>query len=345
MINQKIEPQVHTHSIGHSGIHKKNQKTANWLIGLVIAIAVFVIGTTILMEMKVVANPFQQAVGHCGSSDQSNQGKPVSVYSNPVTETKTTFNVSQTISQVTLVVNRVSADSNRIAITMSVYAPDCSDYFPIKKTLTDAQGNNFPLMQGSTFAATKSGGGGDFIFDPSDITDNPSLLRLHLEIAGVLKTNSGSSGTGGQTVVSGPFTFDFSVPFNAAPVRTARLNQMDNTGGVLVTLEKVVVSQSQARFYLRGKLGTGIDYELIAGNIFITSDNRGDSILGRSSITSNSDDLTIISFDVNQMFYNVQGEWSLTIRPHKFPNNNSKNGISPTSIPGGPWVFRFSTLR
>gem|GEM_PF-6945691 len=287
----------------------------------------------LLVATKFLPNPLQLvANSDKGCGNQSNQSQPSTIVSNPSTETSTPINLSKTLNQVTITVKQVSADANQIAISVNTLGPGCFSYLPFNVTLKDVQGRNFSEMPGA-FGA----GGGDLLFDASDISDKLTELKLHLTIASIQKQKP----EGGVELIPGPFSFDFNVPFNANQVRIAHLSHTDMAGSVSVILDKVVVSPSQTRFYLKGNLTTQIDYELTIGTTLISNDTRSENQAGNRSIVSSPQGLTIISLDVP--LFDKQGEWSLVIRPHK-TSSYINGGTPPTTIAGGPWVFRFEVL-
>ncbi len=290
-------------------------------------VIVLVIGFGILLAVKAVPNPFQVAIegnnGPCG-----NQPQPGTVLTNPVAEAKTNVNSSQTTNGITFSLKQVSADPARISISIGIAGNDgCKNYLPFKAVLTDDQGHNFSSLSGT--------GSSELVFDASIITNKPTQLKLHLAVESVYYYKS----EGGMETILGPFNFDFTIPFDASQVRITQPNQTDTGGGVPLTLEKVVLSRSQTRIYLRGQVTNEINYELAVGDTHISNDSLSETKVGTSSITSSSDGWLVITLDIS--LFDKKGEWSLIIKPHRYNNEHFINGTPPTPIAGGPWVFRF----
>lgn len=331
----------HNSNIGSSVFQKKQKLSSRlfWLprrrlllVGFETVLALTLV-ISLLIAVKVVPNPVTPTVAANNSScndGKTNQAQLGQVSSNPVAGTSTEIDQSQTLNEVTVTVRSASADANRIAIFVTVNGLPCFDYTPSKITLTNMQGINFPQMPNALGA-----GGGELLFDSSDIAGRPTTLQLHLSIASITKQKT----EGGVELIQGPFNFDFNVPSDVSKVRIARLNIIDANSSVPVTLKKVVVTPSETRLYLQGNINVGIDYELKVGNILINNDSSNQHQLGTRIITSSPDGLTVVSLD--SPLFNEGGEWSLTVRPHKYGDTKNIAGIPPTPISGGPWVFRF----
>ncbi len=125
--------------------------------------------------------------------------------------------------------------------------------------------------------------------------------------------------------VTGPLVFDFTVTFH--PGRIAEPHQSVTVGGQTVTLERVVVTVSETRVYLRG-----IKPDWVIGTLSVggwTSDPFRNPQGGPIGAGATPDGLTVISYA--DALYDKHGEWTLVV---SYANNSQ-------APHGGPWTFHF----
>ena len=275
------------------------------------------------------------------------------------------LNLSQTVNGVTFTLERAYADANRIAVGYSVKDPDGQRYHTDPLTLTDADGTVFPGTTGFGAAGSSAifgvelppGEEADLLcFDAAAVEGAPAELDLRLVVEVrelVLPTDTqgpSASPTGapaepgepiavelepmppGDTV--GTFTFDFSVPF--IPGRVAEVDQTVEAAGVAVRLERVVVTPSETRAYLRfdppGEVETR--WTPIA-LLKAPGDEKSQSYFAYSV----NADPPVYACGFLAPLYDRRGEWTLTL--------TELVGTDLSQIPSkqirlaGPWVFRF----
>ena len=165
------------------------------------------------------------------------------------------------------------------------------------------------------------------VFDTSQITDNPASLQLHLSARGLGGDENAGSPTVHPFQVLGQLDFDFTVAFHPGHIATP--HETVTVGGQSMTLERIVVTPSQARVYLRLD---GEDVEWLYGTLTIGDWNStpGQGNHGPQSAGSTSDGLTVLNYD--DSIYDKHGAGILVVA---YANN-------PQAPHGGPWTFHFT---
>jgi hypothetical protein len=253
----------------------------------------------------------------------------------------------QTVEGITLTLQPLYADANRIVFTGTVAlppgtSPDQYTFFPDWLTpslLVDDQGRSFPLIQpsywtvdGKILGISRSRGS-DFLlmFDLAG-QDPRAALRLHLVTS---LWNAGYSPLTRRYV--GPFTFDFTMPVD--PVRRVVDVQQtaEGTHGAL-TLQQVVVTRREARLVLRFAnipSGTGLSFGslpivLQAGDW--SSAQHPDLEIYMGPLPTG---LTW-SFPVDLLAQ--PGPWTLAVRT---VTGHYPASSGPAGALIGPWIFHF----
>ncbi len=190
------------------------------------------------------------------------------------------LNLSQTVDGVTVTLERAYADANRIVVGFTIKDPNGQRYDASHLTLTDAAGAVFSGMHGygvtgqsDILKVSLPPGEGAYVlaFDAAPVEGAPAELdlRLVMEVREFMLPLDAPEPP--PTPISPPdeppasmvvealpvpegaivgiFTFDFSVPF--IPGRVAEVNQTVEDAGAAVCLERVVVTPSETRAYLR----------------------------------------------------------------------------------------------
>jgi hypothetical protein len=184
------------------------------------------------------------------------------------------LNLSQTLNGITVTLQWVYADANRLVVGFMVNGPEDLPgnhaLSPARVTLTDAAGTVFPGLvgygvtgQSDILKVSLPSGEGAYLltFDAAPIEGEPAELDLQLVMevetyvvpTPVPSTPDVYEDMGPLEPVvpmatAGPFTFDFSVPF--IPGRTVEVQQTVETAEVAVRLERVVVTPSETRAIL-----------------------------------------------------------------------------------------------
>ncbi len=275
--------------------------------------------------------------------------------------------LSQTVNGVTVTLERAYADANRIVLGLTIKDPHGQRYDVHRFTLTDAAGTVFPQTTGFGAAGQSDIFGiqlppGEeahvLCFDAAAVEGAPAELDLRLAVEvrelvlptdtpGPSITSAGSPAEPAepmvveleplpQGAVVGTFTFDFSVPFVAG--RVAEVNQTVEAAGVAVRLERVVVTPSETRVYLRfdppGEVETG-------WTAIVRLKAPGD-VRSRSRFYAVADDAPVHVYGFLAPLYDRRGEWKLTVAELVGTELMSPyNDVRLT----GPWVFRFHVPR
>lgn len=276
------------------------------------------------------------------------------------------LNLSQTVDGVTVTLERAYADANRIVVGFTIKDPNGQRYDAYHHlTLTDMAGTVFSGIIGFGVTGQSDmlqvslppGEGVNVIcFDAAPVQGVPAELDLRLVMelekfvlppAAIEPPPTPDSPpaeppmvvvleplpTPEEEDIVGPFTFDFSVPF--IPGRVAEVNQTVEAVGVAVRLERVVVTPSETRAYLRfDSLG---EAEMHWAPIAILK-APGDESEHNLAYSAN-DDPSSHRCGFLAPLYDRQGEWTLTV--------TELVGTDLSQIPSkqirlaGPWVFRF----
>ena len=273
-------------------------------------------------------------------------------------------NLSQTLDGVTVTLERVYADANQIVIGYTVKGLADQNLEVSRMSLTDEQGRAFSEMTGAGAAGTSEllgvqlpPGEAAYVtaFDASVVEGKPERLRLHLTMhlvklvpvdqtpvtptvplpepseAGVIVALAQALR---EEMVSGPFTFDFSVPF--IPGQTVEVQQTMEAAGVAMRLERVVVTPSETRAILCFEPPDDIEWTLLADL------DAGDGGALHGGVVGRPDDVS--GRECHRVSYmesltSKSGEWTLTV--------TELVGTDLSQIPSedvrlaGPWVFRF----
>jgi hypothetical protein len=186
------------------------------------------------------------------------------------------LDVSETVGNVTVRLERAYADANRVVIGFTVQGPEGRQFELNQLALTDAAGTVLPWVHGYGAAGESeildlSLPPGEEthanVFDASSVSGEPETLNLRLtmeleELPLAPEAPDSTSATVGSlndppasTVVElqpmpsgltvGNFEFEFSVPFIQG--RAIEVGQTVEASGVAVTLEKVVATPSEMR--------------------------------------------------------------------------------------------------
>lgn len=246
------------------------------------------------------------------------------------------LNLSQTEAGYTVTLQRAYADANRIVVAYTIQGPanqpfDAIDRLAfLRSTLADANG-----------AALDPLGGGDVVeggsvldnFDASSIPGEPKDLNLRLTVPLLQALQEAGQEVPGAIA---PFTFRFTVPFH--PGRVATPNETVTAGGAAVTLERVVVSPTETRLYLRGLDGTGILPDLTvdgwdSGTAPLVGWQPGHAAEVSGGVWQTKDGL--LACDFGSPLMEKQGGWTLVVRPGAATADGRQ-------VSGGPWVFHFT---
>ncbi len=254
--------------------------------------------------------------------------------------------IPQTVCGYTITIRRLYADVNRVAVGYTFAGPpdrhfsSVGLYTPV--TLADAHG---PVGQEMTgFGDPIVGGVSNnvAVFDASAVatTTAPLVARLtiptlHLyaatpltapqacERVGVRGPDPAHPGTQSYPLtVTGPFTFDITAPVTTS-VRTAEINQtVTSSHGTAVTLERVVVTPSEARVYVQGPPQNEIaGGESIAPTLYVGGKEIDSSIGLPLGGAQRSDSFG--NWGAN--LYQYHGEWTLKVLTDPIVRNYARS--------------------
>jgi len=211
------------------------------------------------------------------------------------------FDQSRTACGFTVTLKTAYADANRLVIGYEVRTPPTRAFGVVgvqAPVATDAHGTRLEPMNGSADSSdiahmTGATRGNAQEFDTSGVL-NGTPLRVHLvapalsgeelvtgaapaappcETDGPVTTRGANKPTRAVTV-AGPFVFDVTVPLSPKVRATAPHVSGTSARGTTVTLERVVVTPTEARLYMRGPANGwyspmihagGADYDVASG--------------------------------------------------------------------------------
>jgi hypothetical protein len=294
------------------------------------------------------------------------------------------LNLSQTVDGVTVTLERAYADANRIVVGFTIKDPNGQRYDAHHLTLTDAAGTVFSGTLGYGVTGQSDilkvslppGEGADVIcFDAAPVEGAPAELdlRLVMEVVEALPPAALEPSptpasppaeppmvvvleplpTPEEEAIVGPFTFDFSVPF--IPGRVADVNQTVEAAGVAVRLERVVVTPSETRAYLRFDSPSGEAEWWMPIAMLQAPGEDGKSYAGYMGSYGPAS----YQYGFLAPLYDRQGEWTLTVTELGYTDierleaqilrqadsvvvlvDAAEAAEFQTRL-DGPWVFRF----
>ena len=245
------------------------------------------------------------------------------------------LNLSQVRGGVTLTLERVYADVNRVMLTYQVQPAGSPSTFAGFATstgaplVTDSRGDALPEYDASFQTDPDTNETvGILVYDAESVAVDGQALSLAVTTPGVRMQAHG----GGTTVV-GPFAFTISVPVIAG--ETIAQDKTVTVAGVGVTLDRVVASPSETRVYLHASVAleptepylsahiTGNGYD--SRSLVITSPAE---LIGLGSTFRAPDGEEVVTF--NNSLFGKRGSFTLTIE-----------SIGAGARIVGPWTFTF----
>ncbi|MFP3895394.1 MAG: DUF4179 domain-containing protein [Anaerolineales bacterium] len=268
------------------------------------------------------------------------------------------LDLSQTVNGVTVTLERAYADANRIVVGYRVEGPK-GRHYDERVTLTEDD-TVFPMTTGfgtrgqsDIYNVSLPPGEGAYVlsFDASPVEGAPEELDLRLtmelrEIVPPTDTPDSSPGSSSdpaepmvvelepmpQEDVVGTFAFDFSVPF--IPGRVAEVNQTLEAAGVTMKLERLVVTPSETRAYLRFDPPTEVETSWTS---IVTLKAPGER-KSREYFYAVADDSPVHIYGFPASLYERRGEWTLTVA--ELVGTELVPPYEDVRL-AGPWVFRF----
>ncbi|CCF84964.1 DUF4179 domain-containing protein [Nitrolancea hollandica] len=265
---------------------------------------------------------------------------------------------SQTIDDITVTLDRVYADANRIIIFYEITVREMrgSDgrWHAGDIELTDTAGRTYRMLFLQEQSDPESMGStvGEISFDPGALPVDTGNVTFRMTVPGVgafrdtvRSFSNGQAIPGDQIVrVPGPWTFDFTVP--VIPGRTAEINKTDTANGIAVQLDRMVITPSAARVYFHFPAYADPPTPG-AGAVMRLTTNGWSSDWGwlhwlpwlpqspRGAWLTEDD---TYAFDFPMPPYDKRGPWKLTFKEFQFSTPGTGGGQQWK----GPWVFRFT---
>lgn len=266
---------------------------------------------------------------------------------------------SQTIDGVTVTLERVYADANRIIIFYGYEVRDLrgsdGDWGTGEIHLTDSTGRTYrSLFQQEQYdPATPGVSAGVISFDPGTLPVDAGDVTFRMIVPGVgaFRDAVTSFSNGRQAIpddqivrVAGPWIFDFTTP--VIPGRIAEVNKTVTANGIAVQLDRVVITLSAARVYFRFP-ADGNPPAPAAGAVMRLTTLGWSSDWGwlywlpwlpqSPRVAWLTEDNTY-AYDFPMPPHDKRGPWKLTFKEFQI----FRPGIdSEQTHWTGPWVFRF----
>ena len=126
--------------------------------------------------------------------------------------------------------------------------------------------------------------------------------------------------------------FDFSVPFHTG--RVVNVHQTVTSGARAITLERVVITPSEMRFYVNGFASND---EMYALHYVLSLGNKA-----YDHVDINGQDAPKNVFlMLDESLYDKHGNCTFTIQEYPQLANSTPSPHDLPRIKGGPWVFHF----
>jgi Domain of unknown function (DUF4179) len=262
-----------------------------------------------------------------------------------------TIGQAQTSNGVTVKVDRAYADVNRILVAYTIQVPAgyANSYSGIdgKISLADARGLAFPVIDAQGLdGSTPHLSAGLVSFDAESLAPGTGDVTLRLTFPDV---RAKADDPARIDLTAGAFAFTFTVP--VAPGRAVTVGTTVTAGGVPVTLERVVITRSETRAYLRFPAGAGIS----DGDWYAQAHISGSGWDSRQLPANLSGLMTLGAFFTNRAGEHVttwsgnysgrHGEWALTVDTLAGVDSaapSTQDGQPKQARIAGPWTFRFS---
>jgi len=232
------------------------------------------------------------------------------------------FHQSKSIDGYTLTLSKVYADANLVIIGYTIKAPAGQEvlgkFDTGRAALTTEQGLALPPLTGITANPIGGTNGNVLYYDASPIEGTPTALHLQLAIPYTITTH-------------GSLTFDFAVPFH--PGRVANVQQAVTAHGQTLTLERVVVTPSETRFYVRGFTWQ----DRTATTLFLTELTVGNHVYSAHGVGSKGLDVWMINYD--WPLFGEQGVWTLAIHEFVYLKGANPGQFHRVPVPGANWLF------
>ncbi len=263
------------------------------------------------------------------------------------------LDVSETVEDVTVTLERGYADANRVVIGFTVQGPDAQRLELNRLALTDAAGTALPWIHGYGAAGESDILGlslppGEeahaYVFDASPIAGAPETLDLRLtmdleelpvpsDAPAPMPSTAGSPDERPESAAMelqpmpegttvGSVTFEFNVPM--APGRTVEVDQTVEAAGTALTLERVVITPSETRAMLCFDAPDGGEKEWL-----------------------------LIAPDAHDLSDGARAACHQVVYPARLADRGGRAELTVTELVGfdpltgdqtrlsGPWVFRF----
>lgn len=256
-------------------------------------------------------------------------------------------NASRTIQGFTVSVRQVYADPNQIAIGLTVSGPPGRTFNNIVpwgdlSTTPGHQVATSPILTDDQGRELRGGLGGEqggvvdgtaaylLTYDGSGIPIGRKQIDVRLTIGKLTAYEALGANRYRDVTVDGPFTFDLTIPVE--PGRVASLNLVAESGGVPVTLERVVTAPTGTRVSLRGA-GPDAVVQLTAGSqTYRLHPPDGQAAPASWAVDSRWDYVTGASL------VDWHGESTLTVQPG--PSAAFAAGRGAGQPGAGSWTFR-----
>ena len=258
---------------------------------------------------------------------------------------------SQTSNGVTVRLDRAYADVNQIIVAYTIQVPagfnNSTSGIDGKIALTDGQGATFPIIEGQGVNGdTPHSSAGLVSFDAESLAAGTAHVDLRLNFPDV---RAKSEQQGASDLTAGAFAFNFTLP--VLPGRLVTVSKTVVANAVPVTVDRIVVTQSETRVYMRFPASAGIGASDWNANVHISGagwDSRqlptgfsGEMTLGSMFTNSSGEHITTFSGD----YRSRHGEWTVTVDALFAVDSTApttENGLPKQARIAGPWTFTVS---
>lgn len=258
---------------------------------------------------------------------------------------------SQNANGITVRLDRAYADVNRVIVAYTIQVPagfnNSTSGIDGKIALADSQVGSLPMIEGQGLAGgSPHASAGLVTFDAESLALGTARVDLRLTFPDV---RAKAQQQGASDLSGGAFAFNFTLPVE--PGRAIGVNKTVIANGVPVTLDRVVVSPSETRVYIRFPASGGITAKdwyadvHIAGNGWDTNQLQsgfsGEMTLGSMFTNTSGEHIATFSGDLRSR----HGRWTVIVDALGAVDTQAAatdSGLPKQTRVAGPWTFRIS---
>lgn len=252
------------------------------------------------------------------------------------------LSLSGQVATFTVTIPLVYADMNRIVIGYVISAPTNRTFRSsglgfTSPILTDTRGAELQFLDGAGGRPMGNNNGWYVAFSAGESTHRMDIWNLRLTFLDISAVElitsttpasvpgetyapgSGESDEAREVIVQGPLMFDIAVPVTP-DVRISDLHRVVQVGATSVVVERIVVTPTEARVYLRG-----LGLESVAA----TLDIDGQRVVAAAAWSPTTD---FMAYSFVHPLYDYRGAWTIIIEANPQGINGQRQYTAATAV-------------